>query len=373
MRLAVLLLATGCTRILGVHEFDPEQEPTPTTTCYGTRWQACIAGDLGAMRTLVGDLSTDDPGCAGTLRDGTRACIIAATDLVVANVQAHGSLPLVLIAHDQLTIAGDLDVGSHADRTGPGANADDCRPGTPGWDEDRLGGTSSQLYGSGGGAGGSFSTLGAGGGPAQSVFAGSGGGAGRPGAISTPGALRGGCEGTDGGVPSPAMIANGYPSLAAATGGAGGGALVLISDALELDGVINASGAGGGGGLGTTAGPRAGGGGGGGGSGGLVVIEVSMALGSGAVVAFGGGGGGGGYDLAGTRGEDGAAQQIAAGGKGAGSGGGAGGDGAAATAPTSGHTTGSFADAGAGGGGGGLGLILSTVPLANAAPEEVAP
>src|SRR4051812_33227165 len=113
---AIALLAAGCTRILGVHEFPPEV--ADDKTCYGTLFPVCFTTALPDPRTLGGAIDTDDALCRSTLSDGTPACIIAATDLTITDVQVHGSLPLVLIAHDQLTVSGVLDAASHGTQIG---------------------------------------------------------------------------------------------------------------------------------------------------------------------------------------------------------------------------------------------------------------
>ena len=132
---AIALLAAGCTRILGVHDFPPEV--VDNKTCFGRMFPVCFDAALPDPRTLSGTLDTDDTLCRGTLSDGSPACIIAATDLTITDVHAHGSLPLVLIAQDQLTITGLLDVASHGTQVGPNGSSPECIPATPGWGEDQ--------------------------------------------------------------------------------------------------------------------------------------------------------------------------------------------------------------------------------------------
>ncbi len=365
---AIAVLATGCTRILGVHDFPPEV--VDNKTCYGTMFPVCFDVALPDPRTLSGAIDTDDVLCRGTLSDGTSACIIAATDLTVLNVRAHGSLPLLLIAQDQLTISGTLDVGSHGGVTGPNADGLACIPATPGWGEDQQAG----LRASAGGAGGSFGALGGDGGGVQDNQSTAVGG-GRANSAIAKTALRGGCPGSAGGVPGPGTIMVGQ-MLAPSVPGAGGGAVVLVADAIQIDGAVDASGGGGGGG-GMTVQRQYGGGGAGGGSGGLVVLDASIAMVSGLVIANGGGGGsGGGRNSLGKAGADGGPplDSAAPGGTSGDPETGAGGNGGGrAMTAGDGITLQFSSDSGAGGGGGGTGLVLSRVAIANASPAAMSP
>jgi hypothetical protein len=367
---AIALLAAGCTRILGVHDFPPEVVET-SKTCFGTMFPVCFDAALPDPLTLTGAIDTTDALCRGLLADGTPACIIAATDLTIMDIHVRGTLPLVLVAQDQLTIVGTLDAASRAAKVGPNGSSTDCVPATPGWGEDQ-----NNLRSSAGGAGGSYGSAGGDGGGAlgQSNNATDIGG-GRANPVATAIGLHGGCAGSSGGVPiSGPMIG---AAIAPAAGGAGGGAVLLVADAIQIDGTVDASGGAGIGGASSPQNHQYGGGGGGGGSGGLIAIDAAIVTVTGMLVANGGGGGGGADHIAdGATGEDGGLplDSSAAGGSTTDAGAGAGGGGAsrAMAAHVGGMPTISL-DGGAGGGGGGTGVILSVTAIANASPPVSPP
>ncbi len=302
--------------------------------CYGGFVTVCpdapITGNTQVTVTFPTTLNTTTSTlCAPYhLPDGTsdsKYCVIAAKTVTInlaGRWNVTGARPLIVIATNQLDVAGTIDAASHLGGvSGPGTDAAACIPGgLPNGDE--------------GGPGGSFGTIG-----------GAGGGVGLaptvPPAPATPIplTLRGGCPGRAGSGGN------------AGTFGRGGGAVYLIADALSITGTVNASGAGGRG-----AGLSAGGGGGG--SGGMIVLDApAITIGNGArIFANGGGGGEGGGGANG--GHDGADSSAPAtvglgGGDNAG-GGGDGGDGAANGTPAE---KGNNEDDSGGGGGGGAGVI----------------
>ncbi len=262
---------------------------------------------------------------------------------VGAILSLTGSRPLALVATDSVQIDGILNAGARRTVPGPGGG---FFTGVPGSGGPGMGPSSSGAgYGANGGAGkGSPSASGF---PYGSVdliplFAGSGG------------APEGG--GVD-----------------ASPGGAGGGAIQLVSCGSLIvgsNGIINAGGGGGSPGVGA---------GGGGGSGGAVLLEALNITISGIIAANGGGGGGGGgvtLPLGGF-GQDGQASRSALPSLGGVSGGaGSGGDGGASSSPNGGDGTGTAS--GGGGGGGAVGRIRvnvrpGTVPNLSGATISPAP
>lgn len=280
-------------------------------------------------------------------------CLISATNLVInAPVRAFGSLPLVLVATDSIAISSSLDASSvRSVANGPGNNHPGCA-----LSKQENGGPGSASVGAGGGAGGTFQTLGGKGGDGEGGT--SAGGTADLSPMLT--FIRAGCPGGDGGLAGASVGGNGGTS-----GGAvyliAGGSITLLGGAL-----VNASGAGGaGGGKGSTRG----GAGGGGGAGGLIGFDAPRILiAAGArVIANGGGGGGSAGSANGSPGDNGAsadtttapfpavgATVVTHGGNG----------GNATTAAVAG-SNGAGAESG-GGGGGGVGFIkLYTTDLTN--------
>jgi hypothetical protein len=267
------------------------------------------------------------------------ACVISAYSIVVdATVIVSGGRPLVLVANDEISVTGTLDVASHYPDVGAGAFNHMCDQG--------AGNADSLNQVGGGGGGGSFSTQGGIGGTGTGGAPG-----GNSGAMERPpfDTLHAGCRGGVG------AFGGAY-----AGGGAGGGALYLVAGrSITIDGgTINASGDGGYKGVHPT------GGAGGGGSGGMIVLDAPTIFVSpnARIVANGGAGGGGA-----TTNSDGGIGSIpdpsmplavAEGGMGAvesGESGGTGGDGA--TRNAGGTTAVPAGTGGGGGGGGGLGVI----------------
>jgi hypothetical protein len=218
-------------------------------------------------------------------------CVVSAKDIVLREtsvLRAVGPRPLVLAASNTLRIGGLIDVSSHratdtaAEELGAGAAADPspCTPfALP---------PISIATGGGGGAGGSFRGSGGDGGMGSTATVAVAGGKTNPALASAAiTGVRAGCHGQTGG-----DAAGDLNGAAPGIGGAGGGAVYLVSlKDLQIlaTGKIAANGAGGGGG-----GSQAGGGGGG--SGGLIVIEAKgQVIHAGLLTANGGGGGGGGY------------------------------------------------------------------------------
>jgi hypothetical protein len=294
----------------------------PAMLCAGTFQMVCVDAPTNAQAFSATTTIDTDASMLCATSSPAGLCVIAGTQITVeagATVNATGTRPLVLLANT-ITIAGIVDVGSTAARTGAAANSSDCVAGEVPLNDD-------------GGAGGSFGGLG---GTGSSGIT-------SPGATQVPTTIRGGCPGSDG---------------AAATGtfgrgGAGGGAIaVLATDAISISGTIRAGGAGGTGGSATAAA-------GAGGSGGMILVDAMTIQSAGALRANGGGGGGGGDG--GNPGEDAIGAAAAAGGTGTGTtttgNGGAGS--VNATLTGSGGVNGSGTD---GGGGGGAGVTKLIAP-----------
>lgn len=340
---ALTLAVCGCRQLAGLDDplagdafdplagdaFDDVDSPPAIATCYGTGGflEVCLddrgRGDLTLPTQIDTDTSTL---CAANVTSGgTGFCVIAADRLTAANgvtTSGFGSKPLILIAHDTITIAGTLDVASHRqgfNNRGPGANFSGCN-------------MAANPPSSGGGAGGSFGALGGIGGTPGTNTPGS--------ALAAPTTLHGGCAGENGG------------GSEAGNGGDGGGAVHLIAGStIAVSGTINASGAGSDDGEdGST------GGGGGGGSGGMIGLDAQAVSIAGTVFANGGGGSEGNSTQKGQVGSDPQNGGVAAGGNGSGSGGIGGNGGAGGTAATAGGP-GTAGTAGGGGGGGSVGVI----------------
>lgn len=337
--LFLVLAASACRQVAGLDDplpwdgggggdgnggDDARSDGPMSALCHGTGIvQLCFdAPPMGATMLPGGTLDTDtSPLCSTNVVSGaTTACVIAGDTVSLAaglTLAATGSKPLIIVARNQITITGTLDVATH--RFGPrgaGAAIGPCNAaGSP--------------SGGGGGAGGSFGGLGGDGGAPNQTMAGS--------VPAAPTTLRGGCSGrSSGGV-----------------GGDGGGATYLIAGVqIEVVGAINASGAGA---EKADSGIR---GGGGGGSGGMIGLDAP-AVQIGGIVFANGGGGSGGSD-AGSEGDDGWDPAGGAGGiGGAGSGtSGDGGTGASGTTLTGvAGGAGTAGVSGGGGGGGGAGVV----------------
>ncbi len=291
-------------------------------TCFGAFQQICLTQPV--PDTLAITITTVVTTCSETQTiNGVPVCIRSAKHISVgsgATLQTTGAALVVLVATEDITIAGTLD-GWNAGAPSCGNN-DATGSGTGGP------GGSFVAQGGGGGAGGS-------GGAAMAALA----------AEPTITKFRRGCSGGDGGSAAPP----GGP------GGLAGTGIFLVAPTIHLasTALINASGYGGAGGDNDR-------GGGGGGSGGLVVLDSdTLLIDAGArVLALGGGGGGGGGN-AGTA-ADGTRSTSSTPGMGGHGGAGASGDGGNASLST-GMSGGPGGNGhGGGGGAGSVGAILAT-------------
>ncbi|MEO6418570.1 MAG: hypothetical protein ABIP39_04145 [Polyangiaceae bacterium] len=343
--LSVTSCALGC--VTGTTPACSRLSPSnlPATTC----------DTAGAAALTVGadtSISTDS-GCDATLSQGGGApqlCIKKYSTVSISagvKLTVTGARALVLVATDDMSIAGTIDFGGKGAAAGPGAST-----------SDGTGGTSAQS--ADGAGGGGHATLGAAG--SSNIAAGAGGTAGTMFGVASLvpliGGAGGGANGAGGGGPQ-------------AAGGGGGGAAQLVSCksfTLASTGVLQGGGGGGAGGPGSLLAAVQAGGGGGAGSGGAILIEAPAVTIAGTIAANGGGGGGGGLrgnlgtaGAAGQPGQDGKASTVAATGgtSNAESGiGGAGGVGA--TAPVVGAAP-TVSTGSAGGGGGAVGIVRVNV------------
>ena len=360
MRLAVLVVLTcGCRQIFGLDaptplraDGDPSDARTDATDapvdatgqCF-SRPELTLAGCLAGAPTsdLVvsqsTSIDTDSTAACAPLATRTQdVCVIAATSIAVSSsavVRVTGSRPLVLFSQSTITIDGTLDVASHLGTfgmpsVGPGANPNPTI----------CGAAQAGIFG-GGGAGGSFGTVGGDGGrgvPLNSVP-----GAAGPAISAT--TFHGGCTG--------GLGAGADMNVAAAA--SGGGAVAMFGDTITVSGTVNASAmAGHGGAIGSN-------GGYGGASGGMIVIStpaISLTN-QGQLFAIGGAGGGGSANSAagGNGGEATSYNNVVAGGQG-GNNGGPGGN--AFPQPDGGHAGGGANGAGGGGGGGAGAIVIFT-------------
>jgi hypothetical protein len=324
--------------------------PPDSLFCFGTGLaKPCVSTLLpGPLNLSSSTIDTDTDGmCQTALQPvGPSLCVIASDTIIVDGVvRAQGSRPLVLAANGMILINGTLDARSTRDTKGPGTST--CQ--TPGGESGADVGAGVTV--GGGAAGGTFGGRG-----------GSGGGAGgnsvngvQPLAEQEfPTFVRGGCEGGPGGL---------GPIAVNGPGGAGGGALYVIANLIDVSGRVLATGAG----AFLEApnfGSKARAGGGGGGSGGMIVLDAaSTTIAANArALAHGGAGAGGGGTLGGGAGEDPdvdallAANIVAIGGGGSGLGGAGGsGSGVAAGGGANDGKAGLAGGSGSGGGGGGGG------------------
>jgi hypothetical protein len=331
----LLVLACGCRQLWGLggtpglegdaaHDTESADENhLDGAFCFGHFldqpycFDAAPTGDLVVTGPIE---TTSDPRCDPSIPS---ACVIAAHTVTVnSQLVGTGERPLVLLGTLSITIAitGSIDVSSHGNIAGAGADLPGCNP-------------NGAADNSGGGSGGSFGGAGGNGG----MGAGNGASAG---ATLTLASVRGGCPGGPG---------TGGSSFG--NGGFGGGAIYLIGgDSLTIDGAIDASGTGGQGS------PVTNGGGGGGGSGGLVILDAPSINLMAMILASGGGGGGGAGAAAGSNGSDPINSMRANGGDGGNSAARGGrGSGAGMLGGEAGLNSASAA--GGGGGGGGAGYV----------------
>jgi hypothetical protein len=326
----MIALLAGCRQIAGL------DDPLPGDGggsgggpyCYGTGLvKVCFANEPSGDLAITGaTIDTNGAlGCATDVTSGPSNCYVAASTISIPAGQttvASGTLALVLVATDTITISGTLDAAGHHQGTSSpaGGTFAGCQSGTS---------PASGTYG-GGGQGGSFVAKGGDGGDGGTQAGGAAGAA-----VATPTALHGGCSGHSGGNQG-------------GSGGKGGGALYLIANtAIAIDGRVDVSGAGGSG-----EGDSPGAGGGAGGSGGMVGLDAPTVNVTGAVCAIGGSGAAGSTGSSSQSGNDatGGVAMCTAGTPGLGSGG-AGSGGAGATNGMG--TVGTVGTTGGGGGGGG--------------------
>jgi hypothetical protein len=236
-----------------------------------------IDTDLGVITTTAGDSIAVKTTVIAQAGGHPSIRVFEGSSFVINNAVVSGANSLAFVAPGPISIQGTLDLGGNADVAGPGAQENPAVCVGVTGDQFVCGG--GLLVESDGGGGGGNATAGATGGAVNSSQA---GGA----LIPTFVPLVGGCRGGDVKVRNQSTILT--------RGGAGGGALQLVSlTRVEIKGLIDL---GGGGGTATVTE------GGGGGSGGLLIVEapVLAVQGPGGVVANGGSGGG-----CNTRGTDG--------------------------------------------------------------------
>ena len=292
-------------------------------------WTTATAIDTTAMK-IAGQANSF------FVQQGNYAVLYTDALTISAPVTITGAMPLIVVATGHIEVGGNVSLFGDGAVPGPGATA--TGPGLGG-----NGQTMAEPEGersSGGGAGGSYGSLGAVGG--------------------APG-IAGGTIGTlYGGSPTAPLsggAAGGIGGDATTNGGVGGGAIQLSSAVSITVGAfeINAGGGGGGAGFGFQ-------GGGGGGAGGEILLEAPSLIVRGVLAANGGGGGGGGSGDGNGQfaapGQDGLASGTpATGGVGGVPQGSVGGSGAAGTAALTDATAGAQVNSKAGGGGGGAGRI----------------
>ncbi|HMG22569.1 MAG TPA: hypothetical protein VK607_14650 [Kofleriaceae bacterium] len=311
--------------------------------CFGTFAPVCFPA-MPTMTIVLGgarDIDTDNPqNCDQTHNKTAAYCVLVAGTLTIpmaSVLRARGSKPLVLIsASGAFNLSGTIDVSSKIAGT-RGAGADPAGTCTTGVTEATM---TSGAYG------GSFESKGGDGKQVDGV-------AGVAGGVipSFPSALRGGCPGGAG------------AGTTGGAGGSGGGAVAIFAREIQLNGVINASGAAGHGGGANKCG------GGGGGSGGMIVLDaaaITVGVTPSSLFANGGGGGQGGEGKVSGEGADGGESTgpnlDAVGGNNNLNAGGRGGDGAVGVVNKDGASAGNGgAGGGGGGGGGGAGFIHAAV------------
>ncbi len=233
-------------------EVPPDAQPIVVPSNGGLLEQTglVVAPPSGTFSTTTDCITPSVLGACATVAqpDGPELCVCRADRFTIGALAVTGTRPLVLLAWEDVVIAGTLDVGASGARPGPGS----------------LGAYATTATSLTGGAGGSFASAGGHGGAA--VFG-----------TASQIPLLGGMRGENG--------CNSVP------GGGGGGALQISAGrAISVTGTILAGGGGGSGGssTGTCLGAA------GGGSGGGILLEAPSVIVSGAVAANGGGGGGGG-------------------------------------------------------------------------------
>jgi hypothetical protein len=303
--------------------------------------------DTGVLTYPGGAPATDVP--IATLERNVKTIWAEGVAIEVgATLRVEGTRSLMIVSSADINVRGTIDVSSTWNATikmfdeGAGSQPSDCSATLP-----QAGGACTE--GGGGGGGGGFSGAGGtgGGGASGRMCDGQDGIPGGDGGrvlTSPPSKIRGGCAGERGG--------NGDLAGLYGVGGAGGGAVHLVSQTrIDVEGAIHAGGAAGAGAEDHRSG------GGGGGSGGFIGLEaLDIEIDRTAILAANGGGGGGGTN-GGPRdpGEDGKLSDEPATG-GSGDSGGNGGPGSAGSVKNGGQ--GGTGGRGGGGGGGGAGYIV---------------
>lgn len=305
-----------------VSNFDPNivepAKPNTTLDCGTSTFTYDSANDTAMFSGWCSGQTPPTPSVqiAGTDQE---VVVLAFGSLNIAQgsrLRLAGDRPIILAVYGSANIAGEIDATGSGSTPGPGGgDVFHCGNGAG-----EAGSSAVASFARGGGGGGGFGSMGRSGG--VGVFSGLAGEGGTTNGNDSLIPLRGGCSGGNGARPN--------PQLPTPLGGGGGGAVQLsVSDLLEVNGTISASGGGGAGG-----GIRSGGGGGG--AGGAVLLEAgSLQVGNAAFVTANGGGGGEGGSAQGPGvsdpGNDGAKRSAmsASGGSGESNSGGDGGNGGA--------------------------------------------
>ncbi|HEX7701061.1 MAG TPA: hypothetical protein VF403_10075, partial [Kofleriaceae bacterium] len=220
--LIVIAMLAGCRQLAGL------DDPLPGdgggsgsgSFCYGKGLvQVCFSDEpKGDVVMSTNPIDTGGFGCATNVISGNGPCYIQASTITLpagTTTPATGTLPLVFVATNTITISGTLDAAAHHQQqtsmTPPGGNFTGCQSGT-----NPMNGT----YG-GGGQGGSFLAKGGDGGDGGSGMGGTAGTA-----LATPTTLHAGCAGH-----------SGAGSSGGGGGGKGGGAIYLIAvGSIMIDG-----------------------------------------------------------------------------------------------------------------------------------------
>jgi hypothetical protein len=316
---------------------------TPTPHCrrmLTSNFGSSSLFDLGTAPLVVSSPTTIDTTSMGTRvsqRDGTMVARLVYSSIEISStLTVTGPVPLVLIARDDITITGAIELSASNATPGPGGYAGATSDGgdAAGLRNGR-GGAHDGTYDDGGGGGGGM--CGRGGDGGRGGGAGGGNGSGRTDLSGDIESLRGGGGGGAG-----AGRGGSYGA-----GGGGAGAIQLSArGTIRIDGSIRARGgaARGGGDSGGHLGA-----GGGGGAGGFVLVEAPSVMVAGSIDAPGGPGGGG---------RD-------------GGGAGAAGGGLTSDATNGGDDTGTWGNGG--GGGGGAGCVVIRTRDAFAVPTTISP
>lgn len=270
----------------------PPSNVDDTILSYGGLWRLTGACTFDTTNgTFAGDCGTVPPS-ASFARAGVDLRVVAVQGLEITSAGAltlRGSAAAVFVVRGSATIDGTIDASATPTRGGPGDDPT-CFARQPTGETSRPAGGGGGGHGTPGGAGGIFLN------PVNEMGGGAGGNV-----MLAP--LSAGCPGATGG-------ANGGGALAPP--GWGGGAVQLsVSGSLTMRGRIVAAGGGGTGGL--TDNLTMWGAGSGGGSGGGILLEARTLVVEGVLAATGGGGGGGAErEAAGTDGEAGRDDGMAA-------------------------------------------------------------